>query len=135
MELPVDEEDDEQMVRVPEPLEVSTATLLHGEPDHDGESSGHDPAGYAGTCCEVGGKEGNDPLAGSLGIRVGHRELSEVDHVCGNMNDSSNHDGPGSGFVESDVLVERNDIVERCAAQEGDEVAADRQQNEGHVDV
>lgn len=35
VQLPVDEEDDEEMVGVPEPLEVRTTTLLDGEPDHD----------------------------------------------------------------------------------------------------
>ena len=37
VELPVDEEHDEEVVRVPEPLEVGAATLLDREPDHDTE--------------------------------------------------------------------------------------------------
>jgi hypothetical protein len=34
-------------------------------------------------------------------------------------------DGPGNRFVESDVLIEGDDIVERCTPEEGDEVTAD----------
>ena len=37
--------------------------------------------------------------------------------------------------MESNVLVEGNDIIERCATKEGDEVTADGEEDEGNVDV
>lgn len=43
--------------------------------------------------------------------------------------------GPGGRLVEGDVLVERNVVVEGRLADEGNEVAADRQQDEDHIDV
>jgi len=36
MELPADEENDEKVVGVPEPLKVGTTSLLDSEKDHDG---------------------------------------------------------------------------------------------------
>lgn len=44
-------------------------------------------------------------------------------------------DGPGGGLVEGDVLVEGNDVVQRCPAQHGDEVPAYWEQDEGGIDV
>lgn len=37
--------------------------------------------------------------------------------------------------MEGNVLVERNDVVQRCPAQEGDEVPAYREQDEGDIHV
>lgn len=37
--------------------------------------------------------------------------------------------------MEGDVLVEGDEVVERRAADHGDEVAADWEQNEDHIDV
>ena len=60
MQLPVDEEHDEQVVRVPEALKVGATALLHGVPDHDTERGGHDPASDAGSGREVRSEEGDD---------------------------------------------------------------------------
>ena len=135
MELPVDEEHDEEVVRVPEPLEVGAATLLNREPDHDTEGSGHDPAGSTRSSDKVGSNEGDDLLAGGLGVAVDHRELGEVDHVRDDVDDGEDDDGPGNRLVERDVLVERNERVERGPAEERDEVAANGEQDERNVDV
>lgn len=51
------------------------------------------------------------------------------------VNDGPKDDGPGGGFVEGDVLVERDDVVQGCLAQQGYEVPANREQNEGYIDV
>ena len=43
--------------------------------------------------------------------------------------------GPGRGNVEGEVLVKGNNLVERGAAEEGDEVAADGKKDENDIDV
>ena len=135
MELPADEEHDEQVVRVPEPLKVSTAALLHSIPDHDGQSSSHDPASGTGTSREVRCEECHDTLAGSLRVRVSHSQLGEIDHVGGDVHDRADNDRPGGRLMEGDVLVEGDDIVKGGAAEEGNEVAADGEEDECDVDV
>ena len=89
MQLPVDKEDDEQVVRVPEPLETGTATFLNSVPNHDTESSGHDPSSRTGTSSKVGENECNDFLAGGLCVRINHGEFSEVDHVSTDVNSTT----------------------------------------------
>lgn len=135
VQLPVDEEDDEEVVRVPEAVEVGTAALLHREPDHDTERGPHDPASRTGTGREVGHEEGDDTLTGRLRVRVDHGKVGEVDHVCSGVDGREEDDGPGDGFVERDVLVKRDEVVQGGASQEGDEVAADGEEDEDHVDV
>jgi len=54
VELPVDEEDDEQMVRVPEALKVGPAPLLDRKPDYNPQGEPHDPSSDPRTGCEVG---------------------------------------------------------------------------------
>lgn len=135
VQLPADEEDDEQVVRIPEPLETSTATLLHGIPNHDTESGSHDPSSCTRTGSKVGKEESHDSLAGVLRIRVNHGEFSKVDHVSTNMDSTTDDNRPGSCLVESDVLVEWNDIIEGCATKERDEVTADREKDESNVNV
>jgi hypothetical protein len=47
----------------------------------------------------------------------------------------TDNNGPGCGNVEGEVLVKGNDLVERGAAEEGDEVAADGKKDEYDIDV
>ena len=54
VKLPVDEEDNKQMVRVPEAFKVGPTPLLHRKPDHDSERKPHDPTGDTRASCEVG---------------------------------------------------------------------------------
>lgn len=51
------------------------------------------------------------------------------------MNDGPKDDRPGGSLVEGDVLVERNDVIQGCLTQQGDEVPANREQDEGDVDM
>ena len=90
MQLPANEENNEQVVRVPEPLEMSTATFLQSEPHHDAKSGGHDPSGSTRACSKVGGEEGDDTLAGRLRIGIGHGELGKVHHVSDNVDGRTN---------------------------------------------
>lgn len=102
MELPTDEEDDEQVVGVPELFETAVglaAALLHRVPDHDTKSDVHDPARGTGAGGEVGAEEDEEELA--IDLMVGHNqaEASEVDHVSGDVDNGEEDDGPGSRFV------------------------------------
>ena len=135
MQLPVDEEHDEEVVRVPEPLEVRAAALLNREPHHNAQRGGHDPASGTWASDEVRGDERDDLLAGRLRVGVDHGELGEVDHVRDDVDDGEDDDGPGDGLVERDVLVEGDDLVQGRAAEDRDEVAAHREEDERDVDV
>ena len=66
---------------------------------------------------------------------VGHGKTIEVDHMRGDVNTGANDDGPCSGLVKSNVLVEGDDIIKGCAAEEGDEVAADGEEDEYHINM
>ena len=133
MELPVDEKDDKQVVRVPEALEVGPPPLLYREPDHGAQSEPHDPSSDPRTGCEVGQQEHDDSLLGR--IRRRDSEVGKVDHVGDSVNYRPEDNGPGSGLMEGDILVEGNDVVQRCSAQHGDEVPANREQDEGSINM
>ena len=125
VQLPVDEEDNKEVVGVPELLEVSTTAFLHGEPHHDAECDGHDPACGTRSGDEVGGDECHDPLACRVGVGIDHRQLGEVDHVCADVHCRPQYYRPCCGLVEGDILVEGNEAVKRRATNERDEVTAD----------
>ena len=55
--------------------------------------------------------------------------------MCDDVDNGTNDDSPTCGFVEGDVLVKRNDFIQGGAANEGDEVAADGEEDEGDVDM
>lgn len=41
------------------------------------------------------------------------------------MNGAPGDNGPCGGFVEGDILIERNDVVQRGPAEQGNEITAD----------
>lgn len=133
MELPVDEENDEEVVGVPEALKVSPTPFLHREPDHNPQGEPHDPSGDSRASCEVGQQKDDEPVLG--GTFGDDGEFCKVKHVSDGVNDRPEDDGPGGSLVEGDILVEGNDVVQRCPAQHGDEVPAYREQDEGDVDM
>ena len=135
MKLPVDEEHDEKVVGVPEPLKVRTAALLNRKPNHNAEGRCHNPASCTRTCSEVGYKESNDALAGVRRRRISHRELVEVDHMSCDVYEGEEHDRPSSGLVESDVLVEGYKVVQGRPTEERNEAPAHRQENVDDIDV
>lgn len=126
MKLPVDEEYDEQMMRIPEAFKVSTAPLLNREPDHDAKSNCHNPSRRTRAGREVRRKEGNNALPRVSRVRVCHCELVEIDHVSSNVHEREEDNRPSGGFVEGDVLVEGNHVVQRRPPKNRDEVPADR---------
>lgn len=135
VKLPADEKDDEEVVRVPEPLKVCATPLLEGKEDHGKQAGGHDPPSSTWTSGKVRCQESNDTLTGGGRRCISHGQLVEVDHVGNDVDDCADNDGPGGCLVESDVLVKGDDVVQRCSAEEGDEVTADGKQDEDHIYV
>lgn len=62
MELPSDEERDEEEMRKPESVVVDPLALLNGEPDHDGEAEHHHPPCDSWTSREVDLEGGDEAL-------------------------------------------------------------------------
>lgn len=135
MELPVDEEHNEKVVRIPEAFKVCTAALLHRVPDHNTQCKVHDPARRTGPSREVRREERDDALAGGGRARIRHGELVEVAHVRCDVDDGPKDDRPSDHLMESDVLIEGDNVVERRAPEDGDEVPADGEEDEDHIDV
>lgn len=133
MELPANEENDEEVVGVPKAFEMGAALFLSGKVDHDSKSGGHDPASRTGASGEVGSQECHNTTTGCWGGNQG--KLIEVDHMREDMNDGADDNGPGGSFVESDILIEGDDVIQGRATEEGDEVAADGEQNKNNIDV
>jgi hypothetical protein len=128
VQLPEDEERDEKVVGVPELFESAVfgaSALPHSEEHHYAQADPHQPSGDERPDDEVGGNEEHDTLARSGGAVVGHSEAIQVDNVGERVYNTANDDSPASGFVECDVLVERDDVAERCAPNDRDEISAD----------
>ena len=51
------------------------------------------------------------------------------------VDDGPEDDRPGDHLMESDVLIEGDNVVERRAPEDGDEVPADGEEDEDHVDM
>jgi len=115
VELPTDEEDNEKVVGIPEPLESRLTDLFPSKENHDTESSCHDPTRDTRAGGEVGTKESNDTSTGRGCCN--HGEFVEVDHVSKDMNHCTNDNGPCSCLVKGDVLVEGDDIVQWGASE------------------
>lgn len=118
MKLPTNEEDNKEVMGVPETFKVSTAAFLYREEDHDAQSQCHDPAGNTGARSEVGSKERDDLLSRSRSGRVRSGKLCKIHHMSKNVNNGSDHNRPCCCFVEGNVLVKGNDVVQRGAAEE-----------------
>lgn len=135
MKLPVDEEHDEQMVRVPEALKVSTTAFLDCEEHHRAERGGHDPACCARASDKLSEKERRDALSSRLRICICDCEFRIIDHVCSDVHKREEDHGPGNRLMKRDILIERNDVVEGRATEKRYEVAADREQDKNNIYV
>lgn len=139
MKLPVNEEDNHSNVMgVVELLESSirpSPPLLDGEPNHNAQRDGHHPTSGTWSSCEIGQEELNDDATSVALRRLEDGELGEVHHVSKDVHKSEEYDRPCHRFVESDVLVEGNYVVEGGAAKERDKVATNGEENEYHVDM
>lgn len=135
MELPCKEEDEEEVVSVPEPLEVGTAPFLHSKPNHDAKTGSHDPTRSTGTSSKVCPQKYKNALTRSLCIRVKHSEFLEVAHMCGNMDNREYNHRPCCRFMEGDIFVERDELIQGCPAKKRDEITTDGQKDEDNVGV
>ena len=135
MKLPADEEDDKEVMSIPKVLKIGTFPFLRGEKNHDTKAESHDPPSRAWPCGEIGLEEGEKLGATCRCGSVGEREFVKVNHVRDNMHDSAGDDGPGRGLMKGEVLVKGNDVVERCATEEGYEVAADGEKDEDNINM
>lgn len=135
MKLPCKEEDEEEVVAVPKSLEIGTPAFLHSKPDHDSKTGSHNPPSGTRTSGKVCLQKDQDTLTSSLGIRVKHSEFLEVAHVGGNMDDCEHDHGPRRRFVEGDVFVERNELIQWGPTKEGDEITTDGQKDEYDIGV
>jgi len=84
MELPVDEEDDEQVMGIPEPLKVNPALLLACKVSHNSKYDCH----YPSCSTRAGGKIYRKEIDEVLAWTIAHRrsQLVEVHHMCDNVN-------------------------------------------------
>lgn len=135
MQLPVDEENNEQMVGVPKSFKVCPPLLLHSVPDHEEQCKVHDPAGGTWACSKIRNHEDLETFKRGRSIWIDNGEFGKVEHVGDDVDDGADDDGPTGGFVEGYVFVEGDDIVEGSATDEGDEGAADGEEDESDVDM
>lgn len=133
MELPCKEKNEEEVVSVPKPLKVGTPAFFHGKPNHDSKTDSHNPPSSTRTGGKVCLQKDKDLLNGGLGIGVKHSKFLEVAHVSRNVYNCEYDHGPRCCFVEGDVFVEGNELVQRGPTKERDEVAADGQKNEDDI--
>jgi hypothetical protein len=111
---PEDEEDDEEVMRVPEALKVSSACVLGGCECNCVQSDEHDISTPARSSRKVGQDEAHESKV------VTGRESREVVPMGNGVEPGEEDDGPGDQLMEGDVLVEGNDIVQRCPTSHGD---------------
>lgn len=86
MEDETGEEDDEEVMRVPEDLEVAASDDLHGRGDHEDEGQRDDDAGESGD-------GGEDEVDGNLLGILGHEEQNVNVGARGDIKSSITLDG------------------------------------------
>lgn len=125
MELPCEEEDEEEVMTIPEPLKVGTSAFLHCKPNHDSKTDSHNPPSRTRTSSKVCPQKNEDAFPSSRGIGIRHSEFLEVAHVSSDVDDCEHNYGPRCRLVEGDAFVKWNELIQRGATKEGDEVATD----------
>ena len=135
MQLPTNKEDNEKMVRIPKALKVGATALFYREKHHYAKTEGHYPTSNTGSSGKISREEGDDPLRSRFGCGVCHCKSAKVDHVRSNVHDGPEYNRPSRGFVEGDVFVEGNDVIERRTTEYRDEVATDWKENKYHIDM
>jgi hypothetical protein len=135
MELPAHKENDEEMMRVPEALKMSATAFLNGKKYHNAKTGSHDPSSHSRSGSEIGSEECNYDLTSVLCIGICQCKSGEVNHVGDDMDTSPENHGPRRSFVECDVLVKGNEVIQGGTAKDRDEVTANRQQNKDNIDM
>lgn len=111
---PEDEEDDEQMVHVPETFEVGATSLLRSRDSDRHERSQHNVTTPSRSSCKVGKDKAHESQV------IGSRKLGKVVPMGDSVDPREEDDRPGDQLVEGDVLVERNNVVQRRTTSHGD---------------
>jgi hypothetical protein len=111
---PEDEEDDEEVMCVPEALEVGSSCILSSCKCDRIQSDEHHVSTPARTSSKVGENKAHESEV------VAGREPCKVVPMGNCVEPGKEDDRPGNQLVEGDVLVEGNDIVQRCATSHGD---------------
>jgi hypothetical protein len=119
---------------IPEILEVCTSAFLYCKINHYEERGSHYPTGDTRSSRKVGSEKNSD-LCSSARTLVRCSQPGKVHHVGQNMDNGEKDDRPSRGLMESDVLVERNDVVQWCPTEKGNEVPADGEEDEGDINV
>lgn len=109
--MPIDEEYNEKVVRIPESLIGGFTYFLSAKEYHDTKTSGHDPTGNTGARGEIYAKERQDSLTRCRGRRISHGKPIKVYHMGQNVDNGKPDYGPASSFVERDAFIEGNHIV------------------------
>lgn len=99
MNRPEDEEDDEQVMAVPESFEIGAALLFNGCPYHPAKSDQHDVSRPTWASDEIGENEAHEAKLVLGG------EASKVVPMSDGVTPGEEEDGPSSQLVEGDVLV------------------------------
>jgi hypothetical protein len=110
MDGPEKEEDGEEVVRVPEALELGSSVLLGCSPAHGRERNQHDVASPPRASCKVCEEEAYEAELVGLG------EHPQIPPMRNRVDPGEEQDGPPDQLVEGNVLVERDDAVQRCSS-------------------
>lgn len=109
MNCPHGKEDDEEMMRVPEPVKVNTTCLFAGSESHGSEANEHNVARDTRTSGKVYLKECDNVHANSRTHCRG--ETSKVDPMSDGMDDCEKAHRPADRLVKGDIFVKGNGIV------------------------
>jgi hypothetical protein len=107
--LPVDEQNNEKVMRIPESLKMDFTNFISGKKYNGSKTSGHDPTCDTGTCGEVEAKE--DPYTLCCGRSTNDGKPVKVYHMGYNVDSSKRDYGPCRKFVESEGFIKGDDIV------------------------
>lgn len=90
VQLPVDKEDDEEVVGVPEPFKVCTTLGLSGCPSHGTETSPHNPTSDGRTSLNTSKEESLDPFTWSVG-RL-DSQVGDIDYMSKSVDQAPDYE-------------------------------------------
>lgn len=105
VDRPEDEEDDEEVVHVPETLKVCATSLFRCRDRNRHQTDQHDITTPTGTSSKVGEDETHEPEI------VDGREAGKIVPVSNGVDPGEEDNGPSDKLVEGDVLVKGDYVV------------------------
>ena len=103
---PEDEEDDEEMVHVPETFKVCTTSLFRSSQCDCHKRNQHDITTPTRSSSKVGEDEAHESKL------VACRESGQIVPMCNRVHPGEEYNGPSDELMEGDILVERNNVVQ-----------------------